>query len=71
MVLAMSETTTIEIEVELRDWLREEREPPESSYSDTLRRLKGDVDDAPCWTEAEIEDIAERVSERQLREARR
>lgn len=39
----MSEdTTTIEIDTELRDWLRDIREPPESSYSDTLRRLRNE-----------------------------
>ena len=50
--------TTIQIPESVRDGLREERLPHESSYGDTIRRLLGDSDGGQLWTEQEIRDIA-------------
>jgi hypothetical protein len=64
-----NDTTTIEIDTELRDWLLEEREKPESSYSDTLWRLH-DTATTEYVTAEEAREIARaEISDRVLAEA--
>jgi len=55
-----NDTTTIEIGTELRDELRKERKPHESSYGDTIERLLGASSGGQLWTEQEIKDIVDR-----------
>lgn len=52
--------TTIEIDEELRDRLKEERLPHESSYGDTIARLLGDASGGRLWTEQELRDLVDR-----------
>lgn len=54
----MKDTTTIELSEEMRDALKDERLPHESSYDDTVRRLMNDGTGGQLWTEAEIRDMA-------------
>ena len=58
----MSETT-IGLPEELRDRLRDERLPHESSYADTIARLLGEDSGGQLWTEQEIEDMIQRQIE--------
>jgi len=60
--------TTIEIPSELRDELRNERKPHESSYADTIERLLGMSSGGQLWTEAEIRDIVRDEIESQVRQ---
>jgi len=57
------DTTTIEIDTELRDELREERKPHETNYGDTIERLLGLQSGGQLWTEQEISDIVQREIE--------
>jgi len=59
--------TTIELDEDTRDRLREERKPHESNYDDTLRRLLGQSSGGQLWTEAEIRDLCRD----EIRDARR
>jgi hypothetical protein len=64
-----NDTTTIEIDTDLRDWLKEIREPPESSYSDTLCRLR-DRGSTEYVTAEEAREIArEEITDRVISEA--
>jgi len=58
--------TTIEVPESIRDKLREERLPHESNYGDTIRRLLGEGT-TEFVTSAEVERIAKRVFEREVR----
>ena len=59
--------TTIEIDEDTRDRLREERKPHESNYGDTIDRLLGQSSGGQLWTESEIRDLARD----EIRDARR
>lgn len=59
--------TTIEISEELKHKLREEREPHESSYGDTIERLLGESDVA-AWSEDEIRSMARAEAKDMIRE---
>jgi len=59
--------TTIEIDDDTRDRLRDARKPHESNYDDTLRRLLGQSSGGQLWTEAEIRDLCRD----EIRDARR
>lgn len=59
--------TTIELDEDTRDRLREERKPHESNYGDTIDRLLGQSSGGQLWTESEIRDLARD----EIRDARR
>ena len=59
--------TTIELPEDLRDRLREERKPHESSYADTIARLLGESSGGQLWTEAELRDLIQREIEQHAR----
>lgn len=64
-----NDTTTIEIDKGLRDWLLEERQEPESSYSDTLWRIRNNAT-AEYVTAEEAREIArQEISDRVRAEA--
>ena len=56
----MSDTTTIQIPRDVRDQLRDNRLPHESSYGDTIERLLGDSTGGQLWTEQELKDLVDR-----------
>lgn len=62
--------TTIQIDKEIRDKLREERAPHESTYGDTLARLLDAGDGGQLWTEQEIQAIAREEIEAAARRLR-
>lgn len=64
-----NDTTTIEIDTELRDWLLEEREPPESSYSDTLWRIRENATTEYVTPEEAREIVREEITDRVRAEA--
>jgi hypothetical protein len=59
--------TTIEIDADLRDRLREERKPHESNYGETIARLLDSDTGGQLWTEQELRDMIDRRIEEKRR----
>jgi len=59
--------TTIEIPESTRDKLKQERQPHESNYGDTIERLLNDGSGGQLWTKREIQDLVQREIEQHTR----
>ena len=53
-------STTIQLPESTRDKLKDERQPHESNYADTIERLLGDSTGGQLWTEQDITDLVDR-----------
>ena len=62
-----NDKTTITVDKELRDDLRDARTSTESSYSETIRRLLADSGERRMWSEDEIEARVETQVARAIR----